>query len=170
MAREDNTWLIPAGLALVCALLGGTSFLVADHFVGVADARHAWSPTPGVIVTNFVSTYTTRDTKTGATYDHMSRNMKYTYEVDGRAYEGSDYGFGDETVATVDFDAKYPVGTAVTVFYDPEDPSQAALFVGASLSPTPFYALGIGLIVLGLPYGYLAYRMATARPRRIPSR
>lgn len=156
-------WLIPAGIALVCVFAGAGSFAAADHFVGVAEARHSWSSTPGVVVTNFVTTYQVRDTKNGGWLDRTSRVFAYTYEVDGRAYEGSDYGFGDDTVHTVDFDAKYPIGTAVTVFYDPDDPSQAALFVGATISPTPFYVLGTGLILLGLPFGYLAYRMGRAR-------
>lgn len=60
-------------------------------------------------------------------------------------------------------DARYPVGTQVPVFYDPVDPSQAALTVGASISPAPFYALSVGMFVLSLPFGYAAYRMARKR-------
>jgi len=167
VASDDNTYLIPAGLALVCVLLGGMCFAVAGHFVSKAEARHSWSSTSGVVVTNFVSTYKERDAKTGSWYDRTSRIFAYTFEVEGRAYEGSAYGFGDDTVDTIDFDAKYPLGTVVEVFYDPQDPSDAALFVGGTISPTPFYALGIGLMVLGLPFGYLSYRMAVARSRSV---
>jgi hypothetical protein len=163
VASNDRTYLIPAGIALVCVLLGGTSFAISGYFVSQAEDRHSWLPTPGVVITNSVYTYQTRDSKTGYWYEHSGRNMEYTYEVDGQPYVGSAYGFGDETVETVDFDAKYPIGTAVTVFYDPHNPSDAVLFKDAVISPTPFYALGIGLIVLGLPFGYLAYRMGRAR-------
>jgi hypothetical protein len=163
VASEDRTYFIPAGLALVCVLLGGGCFAMAGYFVSKAEVQRSWSSTSGVVVTNFLSTYKERDTRTGSWYDRTSRIFAYTFEVDGRAYEGSAYGFGDETVHTVDFDAKYPVGTAVEVFYDPQDPSEAALFVGGTISPTPFYALGIGLIVLGLPFAYLAYRMSGAK-------
>ena len=163
MASDDRTYLIPAFLALMLVLLGGVSFAVAPYIVGKAEARHSWSSTSGVVTTNHISTSQRRDAKTGFWYEETYRVLRYTYEVDGRAYEGSAYGFGDETVHTVDFDAKYPIGTPVTVFYDPDDPSQAALFVQGTISPTPFYALGIGLIVLALPFGYLAYRLAIAR-------
>ena len=164
-SSEEHAYLIPTGIALVCVLLGAASFTVAGHFVSVAEDRHSWSSTPGVVLTNYVSTWQQRDTKTGSLSSGTYRVFAYTYEVDGDPYEGSSYGFGDDTVNAVDFDAKYPVGTAVTVFYDPDEPSDAALFVDAVISPTPFYAVGLGLIVLGLPFGYLAYRMGGAGSR-----
>lgn len=51
------------------------------------------------------------------------------------------------------------------MFYDPADPSRAALVVGDSISPTPFYAAGVGMLVSCLPFGYASYRMARARSR-----
>jgi hypothetical protein len=57
----------------------------------------------------------------------------YSYEVDGRPYQSYRVRAGDDTgqipvvnTASVTLD-RYPVGSNVTVYYDPDDPANAAL-------------------------------------------
>jgi hypothetical protein len=159
--KPDRTYLIPAGLALVLVLMAAAFYGAGRYYGGKFEERSSWPSTQGVVVKNSTGTYRHRDTKTGVWENRAYRNFEYTYEVDGRAYSGTEFGYSEGV--TVDMDAQYPVGAKVPVFYDPADPSQAALIVGFSISPTPLYLMGIGMLVLCLPFGYAAYRMARAR-------
>lgn len=165
MPRDrDRSYLILAGLALVLVLLAAASFGAGRYYGGKFEERSSWPSTDGVVVTNFATTYKHRNPKTGFWEDRVSRVFEYTYDVDGRTYTGDELGYGEG--GFVDMDERYPVGSKVEVFYDPSDPSQAALIVGYSISPTPFYAMSIGMLVLCLPFAYGSYRMARAtRPK-----
>lgn len=162
-AKTDRFYLIPAGLALVLVLMGAAFFGAGQYYGGKFEERGSWPSTEGVVVTNVAGTHMVRDSKTGYWHERAHRNFEYTYAVDGRTYTGTEYGYHEG--GFVDMDARYPVGTKMPVFYDPADPSQAALVVGFSISPTPFYAMGVVMLVLCLPFGYASYRLARARNR-----
>jgi catechol 2,3-dioxygenase-like lactoylglutathione lyase family enzyme len=157
VAGNDRTFLIPAGLAAVCSLFGGIMFAVGNGLADRAERTHSWPSTEGVIVTNAVTTVQYRDAKSGQWYERPQRNLDYTFEVDGRSYTGHVLGFGD--LPEMDVDQQFPVGAKVPVYYDPSDPNAAALTIDVSVSRTPFYAIGIVMGALALPFFYLSYRM-----------
>lgn len=161
--KRDGTYIIPAGLALVLVLMAAAFFGAARYYGGKFSERSAWPSTEGVVVRNSLSSYTRYNPKRGVTETVTNRDFKYTYAVAGRSFTGSEYGVHDE--GFVDMTARYPVGTKVTVFYDPADPAHGVLTVGYSISPTPFYAMGGGMLVLCLPFAYLSYRLASSRKR-----
>lgn len=162
----DRTYLVPAGLALVLLLFGGALIGAGRLIAGAAEARRTWPSTEGVVTTNWKATEPTRvrDSKTGNTYEQWGAILEYTYEVDGRQYTGNGRGYGE--AAPLEVEADYVVGEKVRVFYDPEDPSRAALTLGADEPEdirTPFLWVGCGVMLLGAPFGYLSYRMARGR-------
>lgn len=65
--------------------------------------------------------------RTTAKGNHYHDNViAYAYEVGGRAYEGRRVRF-DTTLVRDDWVAGHPVGSAVSVFYDPHNPADAGL-------------------------------------------
>ena len=60
------------------------------------------------------------------------RGIEYTYQVSGQAYSskrmvfGALKGYGNPAKAEADLQA-YPLGEQITVYYDPEKPSEAVL-------------------------------------------
>ncbi len=79
--------------------------------------------------------------------------IEYEYTVDGLVYTGRTVSFGG-IPATVDGAGtvllQYPVGSAVTVWYDPDDPDRAVLQPGAAGGAWTEAVFGLVLVVAGL--------------------
>lgn len=121
-----------------------------------------WPRAEGKILSSRItsSTSTSRD-KDGYSrqYTTYTPEVAYFYSVDGTEYEGS-------TVARVDVSTsnraaiaawvdRYPPGQAVSVFYDPQDPTTAYLEVRRSIGAAILLGLGavltaIGVLLIGL--------------------
>jgi hypothetical protein len=87
-----------------------------------AEAAHEWPQVAGVITESFIA-------NGGSNKFSPSGNVRYTFEVDGRTYEGENISL---SVAALDAEdarsvvARYPVGKRIDVFYDPERPGEAS--------------------------------------------
>ncbi len=96
----------------------------------LAEIPH-WPTTPGTVLSATVEWQPSRSHR-----DYFAR-IQYTYVVDrvshssrnvGYSFNGGD--FGRDADAARAFAAGYPVGSTVTVHYDPKDPESAVLFPG----------------------------------------
>jgi hypothetical protein len=86
-----------------------------------------------------------RRTWTLVRFDLFSPEIEYGYEVGGTSYHGNRYRYGDMSFFDSSADrivAAYPVGVAVTVFYDPRDPAESLLRPGL-MGVDLFDALGL---------------------------
>jgi hypothetical protein len=85
-----------------------------------------WASTTGKVVSSRVEV-------SGGDHTTVSPHIVFQYNVYGRDYSGSQIKAGDEhwasynSRAAYDIVDKYPVGTEVNVYYDPENPEQSAL-------------------------------------------
>ncbi len=149
--------------ARVCYALGAFLLLVPTTCLGwllggeIDKALSApnWPTTTGTIIGSKVGTSTTgsgsmpRGTQSVAI-------VEYEYEVDGTEYYSpvvNIMGVGHEDPQTVV--NRYPLGSEVTVHYDPDDPSEATL--DTDMGPQPYYAAAMiasptifGLVFLAL--------------------
>lgn len=71
-------------------------------------------------------------------------HVSYRYEVAGRVYENSRIAvaveYGREGLqAHRELAARFPAGAPVTVYYDPQNPADAALIKGDPNSPSPSF-------------------------------
>jgi hypothetical protein len=150
--------------AIIMTVCGGFFFLV---FLGLgifliyrtqqskkkAQLSQNWPATQGQITDSHVSRSVDTDSD-GSTSTAYSAQVAYTYQVLGQAYNGSKIAFGfnpsysnqSKAQATA---ARYPVGSAVAVYYDPANPSDAVLERQASGSNVALI-LGIIFIVVGV--------------------
>jgi len=108
-------------------IMGGLVFWFVQR-KNQADASRAaaqsWPGAPGVIVYSQVQVHS------GGESTSVVPVIRYSYEVNGQTYQGNCIRAGDKKMriqrggsAPYDTVERYPVGSNVTVFYDPADPT-----------------------------------------------
>ena len=111
-------------------ILGALGFFLYRRYQqgnAARESAQSWPSTSGVVLSSSVQVR--RSNRSRSEYPVVV----YQYEVNGKSYQGQRIKAGDkfmsirisgETQATV---ARYPVGSRVTVYYDPNNPSESAL-------------------------------------------
>jgi hypothetical protein len=123
------------------------AFYFGKPIVDNAKASLKWPTVEGRVT---VSTVERKRSSDSTTY---AANVGYEYEVDGQKQLGDTVWFGGNFSSsnsglareTVD---KYPAGSQVQVYYNPEDPNQSVLEPGAFW--TTYMVYGIGLLFFGI--------------------
>ena len=164
--RRAWGWTLLGSVLLLGALgMIPATFVSLQEQARIAEAPH-WPATPGTVLSSTVEWRPTRYHR-----DYFAR-LRYTYVVDGiprssgvvgYSFNGGD--FGRDAAAARTFAARYPVGSTVTVHYDPKDPASAMLFPGdgsTEMSMVVLIAVA-GLAELG---GALACFAVAKRRRR----
>lgn len=144
-----------AGLCMAC--LGFT-----EVYRGYRSYR--WPSTSGVIISSSVQFLPASEDS----IDKYFRKIAYEYEVQKNWLQGDRIRFGEEPGSSyrsyaAEWVAKHGVGAAVTVYYDPDNPAEAVLERGISVSSLQLPALGA--IFLGVGSTMVAYWLL--RPSRI---
>ncbi|PWH15740.1 MAG: hypothetical protein DDG60_05315 [Anaerolineae bacterium] len=141
--------------ALFVTLSGGLGlFLLLLGFVQQRQALvlRTWPSTAGVVVASEVRSF--RQWKDNVERTFYTPGIVYRYGVDGREYTADRYSLEAEThwgrpeLAQTVLD-RFPVGSAVTVYYNPQAPAEAVLvrrLTGAWL----VWALAVVLLLLAL--------------------
>jgi hypothetical protein len=116
----------PAGFILI----GGLTLFLGLREMMAAQKSTKWPAIPGTVKSSGV------EWSSGSSHDAASAYAKvvYTYEVGGRLHTSDkvlygDYGSSDSSHAD-SIASQYTPGRAVTVYYDPTDPSTAVLKPG----------------------------------------
>jgi hypothetical protein len=113
-------------------IIGGIIWYVLDQRKKARAVRQAsrdWPSTKGKIVKSRVELSSGRDMTT------VEPKIQYEYQVGGRPYQSDQIHSGDkifESISkeeTYDLVDRYPVGREVTVYYNPNNPAEAALEV-----------------------------------------
>lgn len=152
------------GLVLLAMLAGG-GYLIYSSISNKkkAAASQSWPSAPGIITNLDVrrSTSTDSDGDTTITYTPV---IEYDYDVIGQTYHGSRVAFGAVTGYSSQGKAQealipYAIGGTVTVYYNPDNPSEAVLEQKAK-STTLTLVIGIVLILLALCAGCVAFAVA----------
>lgn len=126
---------------LGCALFSLPFFLggaIAIYFLGLYPAlkvfrASSWEPIPCVVTSSKVASSSDGDT--------FAVEIRYSYTIEGKQYQGTRYGFfggyssGHRSKA--DVVAQYPAGAAATCYVNPLDPAEAVIarFESLVLSP-----------------------------------
>ena len=78
--------------------------------------------------------------------------VKFAYQVDDRTFDGIvDVPVGEATMPEFadKFLGKYPIGSELTVYYDPSDPAEYTLKPGVDKEDWVLFYLGIATLILG---------------------
>jgi hypothetical protein len=111
-------------------ILGGVGYLIykrSQQSTAYRQSAQTWPSTSGVILSSAAQSY----------YSGRSHSIRpvviYQYEVNGRGYQSQTIKAGDQfmtvRIAGQAFDTvnRYPVGSTVTVYYNPANPAESAL-------------------------------------------
>lgn len=138
--------VVGAGLWLVW--LGGAQVVRAFES---AD----WTTTEGVVILSEVTEADLNERQ--STVDEAIRyyvEFEYDYEVDGVSYQGDCIAIGESGVRSRAEGERriepYPVGSQVTVYFDPKNPGDACLVSGATQSAWILLLAGLVTTVLAL--------------------
>jgi hypothetical protein len=139
MPTRVSTGLSPQSFVGGCILAvfglawsGGVLTFDVVEFSGIYHqlAALSYATTPGRVISSEVKVIRSKRKSERNAY---SPNIRFSYEVDGKPYEGNRYRYGQ--MATADKSAaltvaQYPAGAAVTVYYRPSDPNESLLRPG----------------------------------------
>lgn len=92
-------------------------------------AEKTWPTATARVISSAVGTHLVRSSQGGAPAQFMPE-VAYEYQVNGITYQGSRVGFGKVTMSrkkATQVVEKYPSGSAMTVFCDPQDVAKAVL-------------------------------------------
>jgi hypothetical protein len=121
------SWLLLVASVAVLAGLGVHLGRRARRAALVRRAAAAWAQTAGTVLSTTIQVR-----RLGQARSEVPVVM-YCYQVDGRPYQSYRLRVGDDTGGIrLNGEAsrtleRYPVGSNVTVYYDPADPANAAL-------------------------------------------
>jgi len=145
-------WFGLIGLVFIAVGFGLAWF--ARRTWKLASASQTWPKTTGKVLRSYVeeSEHTDQQDNTVTMYHAQ---VRYEFEVDGLRYEGQRIQFGGPAGTGViakaqAIAARYPVDSAVDVYYDPVNPSMCTLdrtfsYVGVGL----MMGMGIFFIIVG---------------------
>jgi hypothetical protein len=135
-------------LCLVFVLLGLGLAGIGAHTVLQARASASWAEVAGQITQSEMKVRSDPD---GTTYAPL---VRYTYVVNGQPLVGDRISFGLRGMSTSSrlaqaFTGRYPVGSTVTVYYDPAAPAGSVLERGVNKHSFIPLAFGLGFAVFG---------------------
>jgi len=130
-------------LAIFAGLLVGGFIICASVVNGrKAKASLTWTSVPGEVVFSGMIT-------DGSDQNTFYPSVTYNYSVNGQPLQSSRVGFNG--VKSKKMLAKYPKGSRVEVFFDPNQPSTAVLEKGGSTKTGMFVGVAVilGSLVMG---------------------
>jgi len=134
-------------IGLVGALWAGLAWRRA---LALTEAALRWLDAPGKVT---AASAELRGGGSASRSTYYAPLIRYTYVVNGREREGSRLRFGLTTArsraAAEKLLAPYPVGAAIKVRYDPENPDQSVLEPGRTSSNLLIAAIACVLLLLG---------------------
>ena len=148
------------GLLLFLALVAGIGFVwfAASFATGLRAER--WPTVPGRILAADAELSGTVSARGPFGEPHYVPRIRYEYEINGRAYRGERIRFGGAGFMSLararEELREWPVGTEVSVAYDPRDPMNATLERGADAAYA-IWACSCALIALVFLGGYMGW-------------
>jgi hypothetical protein len=148
--------------ALIFLSIGFVLLAKATHYRRVAAAAVQWPVAEGVVLAADVIK---RTSKSDDEFDSYIPRVRYAYTANGVGYEGDvirigleDIGYFKETQAR-DHMARYPVGAATAVRYDPQNPRSAVLEIGQVGAGRYLFA---GVLLAGVGLGAVVFAIWSA--------
>ncbi|MFI5014980.1 MAG: DUF3592 domain-containing protein [Hyphomicrobiales bacterium] len=158
--QQDAGFSVPWWFIGLPILLGVVILYLAwliRQQVGEARASRSWPTIAATVLSGQVTEKTNFDAETGSSTVYVP-NLRYSYEVGGKSFEGHRLRLGEVEMSkkgALAVLARYPVGSRIEVHYDPAEPSSATIEAkGAGIG---YLVFGVVALTLGLLY--IVYRV-----------
>jgi len=161
MEKPDRSGnIILSGLALLFGL-GGLIVLAVGVSIWLSgEATRKWNTVPGEVLAS-------RMIEVAGTTGVYSVEIRYRYQVNGSPYTGDRITLDDTSTTNLGemyhLAEKYPVGSTVQVFIDPNQVDSALLVPGPGRFTWIWFLIGGGFLLPGLVLGYLWIRLIRAQ-------
>ena len=146
---------LPLIFAAIFVMLGAAVLYFGARNERTAKQSASWPTAQGRIVESRLIESTSTDSD-GMTSTSYKPSIRYTYEVGGKKYQGDrlnrGMGMAYDAGTARGIMARYPMDGAVTVYYNPAAPAEAALETTAR-GGTVIKIVGIVLLVVGVLCG-----------------
>mgnify|MGYP001039386955 CR=1 FL=1 len=138
---------------IIILVIGVVLLVVFGRNVIRGRASQNWPTVPGTVLYTGMETYESTDDD-GSITTTYGATIQYNYAVAGQSLEGNRRTFTDVRTSSrrraEQILAKYPQGSAISVYYDPENPTESVLETGVSWSAYALLALAAIMIVAGV--------------------
>jgi hypothetical protein len=135
---------------LICIIIGVVFLLIYFRQLTKVRASQGWSEVEGTVLESWVRREESDDDEGGVSYSYYPE-IRYQYKVMGNEYQGEKIAFGGKTGGLRSWAnrkvAKYPTGSNVTIFYQPDNPTNAVLERRVSMVLLVF---GIIFVLIGV--------------------
>jgi len=134
---------------IICfAFIGFSAFNIIKGF-----ETESWSQTSATILSSEIG-YSTSHSRHGGSSTTYGAKITYQYSVNGVSYTSNTISYGyayssDHDAASQLVD-NYPVGKIVTIYYNPDNPSEAVLISGIDSSTWIFFSFGLFFSIIGI--------------------
>ncbi|MEZ4733989.1 MAG: DUF3592 domain-containing protein [Caldilineaceae bacterium] len=150
-------------LPLLFVVVGGVSLFLGVRQITRANASQSWPAVTGVVTVSELGKHLGNDRNDATTY---SADISYDYRVNDRDYINGAVTFGSvsssEPSSARRVLQRYPVGHAVTVYYNPVNPGEAVLEPGVHGGAWFLPLVGSIFLVVGAIFFVLLLRMGHA--------
>jgi len=169
LSEGQTVALIGAALLVVFCAVGGYFLYAGFKNRRLARESELWPTTGGKVLAAEVSKRTSRDRKRGTTSTYYTPSVRYSYLVVDQNYESTVIRFGSLESGSYkkaeEVVARYPVGSTISVRYDPTEPSRATLetasaagqqiLMGIVFIVAPILILAVMAVIFALGGGQL---------------
>jgi hypothetical protein len=141
---------MPIWVSLIFGVIGLGLLVLAIVQMSKAKKASAWPTVPGTVLSSGLEEHRSHDSDGGTSVNYEPR-VQYQYAIMGSPFTGYRLSFGNASYSyniAARKIAAYPQGAQVTVYYNPDDPSDSVL--------EPKAAGGVVLIVIGVIFVVLA--------------
>ncbi len=166
MAEQHSQSKLHTGLGWFTIVAGALLTLFGIQFLNQANETSDWPAVTGSVLGTRVS-YSLSSSANSASRRSYYYIVTYEYKVDEQSYINDQYSAGDnehgpdrfseEAEAEAAAASKYPEGSSVTVYYNPDVPEEAYLVAGAT--GASYIPLILGLVFMLAGY----YLVRTSR-------
>jgi len=139
-------YIIAIGISAVILIYIGSDILKAQK-------SRSWPTASGTVQDSGMESHQSRD-EDGDIKTTYGATIQYKYTVDGQEFVGDRRTFSNVRTSSVRNTEKilerYPLGSSVDVFYDPDDPSSSVLETGVGAATYILLLVPIGFLVFGI--------------------
>lgn len=139
-------YIIAIGISAVILIYIGSDILKAQK-------SRSWPTASGTVQDSGMESHQSRDDD-GDIKTTYGATIQYKYTVDGQEFVGDRRTFSNVRTSSVRNTEKilerYPLGSSVDVFYDPDDPSSSVLESGVGAATYILLLVPIGFLVFGI--------------------
>jgi hypothetical protein len=135
-------------ITIIFVGVGTAVFFVAAYYMKLGKQSESWTPISAKILQQgrYMSRSGSGEVQSNKYY------VFYEYEVDGKTYESSLISFKPAIVPIYDAKQKFEGKKEITVYYNPEEHSQAVIEKGVDVSNYFMFCASIFFVSAGIAY------------------